>query len=151
MRPSAILATIRSADESRYRAVHRIAQRFLARIVDQPEVQFIHRVRVAEAYFGYDAHSDALRYLQGGGASATLNCGYGHGFSVLEVIDTVKRVSGVDFPVEFAPPRPGDPTQIVAASDRARNVLGWKPQRDDLSTIVGDALAWQKKLMTRNT
>ena len=82
------------------------------------------------------AHSAALRYLRGGGASTTANCGYGHGFSVLEVIDTVKRVSGVDFPVELAPRRPGDPARIVAASDRARALLGWQPRLDDLATIV---------------
>src|SRR5437763_10883676 len=78
------------------------------------------------------AHSDALAYLRGGGASVTLNCGYGHGFSVLEVIDTVKRVSGLDFATEFAPRRPGDPAQIVAAADRARSILDWRPQFDDL-------------------
>jgi len=96
------------------------------------------------------AHSDALRHLRAGGPSLTINCGYGHGFSVLEVIDAVKRVSGVDFRVDVAPRRPGDPARVVAAADRARDVLGWKPQLDDLSTIVTHALAWQKKLMTRN-
>jgi UDP-glucose 4-epimerase len=96
------------------------------------------------------AHSDALRHLRAGGASLTLNCGYGHGFSVLEVIDTVKRVSGVDFRVEIAARRPGDPAQVVAAADRARTLLGWRPRLDDLSTIVAHALAWQKKLITRN-
>jgi UDP-glucose 4-epimerase len=96
------------------------------------------------------AHSDALRHLRAGGASLTLNCGYGHGFSVLEVIDAVKRVSGVDFRVEVAARRPGDPAQVVAAADRARTLLGWRPQLDDLSTIVSHALAWQKKLVTRN-
>jgi UDP-glucose 4-epimerase len=96
------------------------------------------------------AHSDALRHLRAGGASLTLNCGYGHGFSVLEVIDAVKRVSGVDFRVEVAARRPGDPAQVVAAADRARTLLGWRPRLDDLSTIVSHALAWQKKLVTRN-
>jgi UDP-glucose 4-epimerase len=96
------------------------------------------------------AHSDALRHLRAGGESLTLNCGYGHGFSVLEVIDAVKRVSGVDFRVETAPRRPGDPAQVVAAADRARTLLGWRPQLDDLYAIVGHALAWQKKLATRN-
>jgi UDP-glucose 4-epimerase len=96
------------------------------------------------------AHSDALRHLRAGGASLTLNCGYGHGFSVLEVIDAVKRVSGVDFRVEVAARRPGDPAQVVAAADRARTLLGWQPRLDDLSTIVSHALAWQKKLVTRN-
>jgi UDP-glucose 4-epimerase len=92
------------------------------------------------------AHSDALRYLRAGGASVTLNCGYGHGFSVREVIEMVKRVSAVDFKVEIAPRRPGDPAQIVAASDRARTMLGWTPQYDDLATIIAHALAWEQKL-----
>jgi UDP-glucose 4-epimerase len=91
------------------------------------------------------AHSDALRYLRAGGASVTLNCGYGHGFSVRQVIGMVKRVSGVDFKVEIAPRRPGDPAQIVAASDRARSTLEWKPQHDDLATIIAHALAWEQK------
>jgi UDP-glucose 4-epimerase len=95
------------------------------------------------------AHSDALRHLRNGGASLTLNCGYGHGFSVLDVIDMVKRVSGVDFKVEMAPRREGDPAQIVAASARARAALGWEPRFDDLSTIVGHALAWEQELMAR--
>ena len=92
------------------------------------------------------AHSDALRYLRAGGAAVTLNCGYGHGFSVREVIDMVKRVSGVDFRVEIAPRRPGDPAQIVAACDRTRATLAWTPQYADLATIVAHALAWEQKL-----
>jgi UDP-glucose 4-epimerase len=94
------------------------------------------------------AHSDALAYLRAGGPPVTLNCGYGHGFSVLEVIDAVKRVSGVDFRVDHAGPRPGDPAQIVAQADRAKEVLGWQPQFDDLPTIVAHALAWERKLTT---
>jgi UDP-glucose 4-epimerase len=94
------------------------------------------------------AHSDALAYLRAGGAPVTLNCGYGHGFSVLEVIDTVKRVSGVDFRVDRIGARPGDPARIVANSDRARQLLGWRPEFDDLATIVGHALAWERKLGT---
>jgi len=94
------------------------------------------------------AHSDALAYLRGGGRPVTLNCGYGHGFSVLEVIDTVKRVSGVDFRVDRAGARPGDPAQIVAKSDLIRQQLGWQPQFDDLATIVEHALAWERKLGT---
>jgi UDP-glucose 4-epimerase len=94
------------------------------------------------------AHSDALAYLRGGGTPVTLNCGYGHGFSVLEVIDTVKRAAGVDFRVDRAGPRPGDPAQIVANSDRARELLHWQPQFDDLATIVAHALAWERKLGT---
>ena len=96
------------------------------------------------------AHADALAYLRGGGVSATFNCGYGRGFSVREVIETVKRVSGVDFKVEFAARRPGDPAQIVAASDRARSTLKWQPHFDDLDTIVTHALAWERKLSVRN-
>jgi UDP-glucose 4-epimerase len=92
------------------------------------------------------AHSDALAYLRGGGRPVTLNCGYSHGFSVLEVIDTVKRVSGIDFRVDYAAKRPGDPAQIVAKSDRIRQTLGWRPQFDDLATIVADALAWERTL-----
>jgi UDP-glucose 4-epimerase len=95
------------------------------------------------------AHSDALRHIRSGGTSLTLNCGYGRGFSVLDVIETVKRVSGVDFDVEYAPRRPGDPAQLVASSEKARATLGWKPRFDDLSTIVSHALAWEKALKTR--
>src|SRR4029079_1284357 len=93
------------------------------------------------------AHLDALRHLRGGGASLTLNCGYGHGFSVLQVIDTVKKASGVDFKVERGPRRPGDPAQIVAQSDKIRSLIGWQPQFDDLTTVVKHALAWERKLM----
>jgi UDP-glucose 4-epimerase len=93
-----------------------------------------------------NAHSAALGYLRAGGASATFNCGYGRGFSVLEVIDTVKRVAGVDFPVEIAPRRAGDPAQIVARSDLIRTALSWRPQFDDLATIARDALAWEQRL-----
>jgi UDP-glucose 4-epimerase len=96
------------------------------------------------------AHADALAYLAGGGAPAIFNCGYGHGFSVLDVIDTVKRVSGVDFRVDYGPRRPGDPAEIVAAPRRIRDTLGWKPRFDDLPTIVAHALAWQRKLSERN-
>src|SRR5260370_11093841 len=96
------------------------------------------------------AHLDALRHLRSGGASSTFNCGYGRGFSVFEVIDTVKRVSGVDFRVDIGERRPGDPAQIIAASDRARATLGWQPKFDGLGTIVGHALGWERKLPMRN-
>ncbi len=94
------------------------------------------------------AHLDALAHLRKGGASLTCNVGYNRGYSVLEVIETVKRVSGVDFEVRIAGRRPGDPAQIVAANDRIR-ALGWKPEHDDLDTIVRQALAWEKGLARR--
>jgi UDP-glucose 4-epimerase len=93
-----------------------------------------------------EAHLAALAHLRGGGASATFNCGYGRGFSVLDVIAAVKRVSGRDFAVEMAPRRPGDPAAIVADSTRIRAALGWTPHLDDLDTIVGHALAWERRL-----
>jgi UDP-glucose 4-epimerase len=97
------------------------------------------------------AHADALRHLRSGGASLTLNCGYGHGFSVLEVIETVKRISGVDFKVEYAPRREGDPARIVAGSERIRSALGWQPRLDDLAVIVAHALDWERELITRRS
>jgi UDP-glucose 4-epimerase len=87
--------------------------------------------------------------LRGGGTSTTLNCGYGRGFSVLEVIDTVKRVSGVDFRVELAGRRAGDPAHIVADGARARSLLNWQLHFDDLQTIVAHALAWERTLLKR--
>jgi UDP-glucose 4-epimerase len=95
------------------------------------------------------AHSAALRALRSGAPSTTLNCGYGHGYSVNEVIDTVKRVSGVDFRVKNAPPRDGDAAMIVADSAQIRQTLAWQPQYDDLAVIVRDALAWESKLAKR--
>jgi UDP-glucose 4-epimerase len=96
------------------------------------------------------AHLDALRHLRAGGASAVLNCGYGRGYSVVEVIDTVKRVSGVDFPVQVSGRRAGDPAAIVAQATRIRSELGWTPKLDDLPTIVEHALAWERRLSERN-
>jgi UDP-glucose 4-epimerase len=95
------------------------------------------------------AHCDALAYLRGGGTSTTLNCGYGRGFSVLEVIDTVKRISVADFKVELAGRRAGDPAHIVADCTHARSLLNWQPHFDDLQTIVAHALAWERKLLER--
>jgi len=92
------------------------------------------------------AHLDALRHLRGGGESLVANCGYAKGFSVLEVIEAVKRISGVDFPVEYVPRRPGDPAAIVASNERARHILGWRPEHDSLDEIVRQALAWEKRL-----
>ena len=97
-----------------------------------------------------DAHVVALNHLDRGGDSLTLNCGYGRGYSVLEVIEVVKKVSGVDFEVRVSPRRPGDPAQIVARADRIRDELGWRPRYDDLERIVDQALSWERALKTRN-
>jgi UDP-glucose 4-epimerase len=92
------------------------------------------------------AHLDALHYLRAGGESEVLNCGYGNGFSVLDVVSSVKRVSQRDLAVRMGPRRPGDPAAIVARAERISAVLGWKPNLADLDTIVGHALAWEKRL-----
>ncbi|MDN5871017.1 MAG: UDP-glucose 4-epimerase GalE [Nitrococcus sp.] len=90
------------------------------------------------------AHVMALEYLIAGGESQILNCGYGHGYSVREVIDRVREVSGARFPVEAVDRRPGDPPGLVADSTRIRRVLGWEPVYDDLEMIVAHALAWER-------
>ena len=95
------------------------------------------------------AHVDALNYLRAGGGNLTCNVGYARGYSVLEVIDVVKKVSGVDFPVRRSARRPGDPAAIVAANDRIRAELGWTPQHDNLSEIVRQALDWERRLHNR--
>jgi UDP-glucose 4-epimerase len=92
------------------------------------------------------AHSAALAYLRRGGQSATFNCGYGRGCSVLEVIDSVRRASGRDFAVEISGRRPGDPAALVANVDRIRSALDWRPQYQNLDTIVAHAFAWEKRL-----
>ncbi len=98
------------------------------------------------------AHLDALTYLRQGGASAVMNCGYGRGYSVLEVIEAVKSISGVDFAVTYSPRRPGDPAAVVAKADKIRAALGWTPKLDDLPTIVRTALEWERGLdRRRNT
>jgi len=96
------------------------------------------------------AHVDALGYLRRGGDSMVLNCGYGQGFSVLEVVDVVRKVTGVDFKANIGPRRAGDPATIVAKSDKIRQVLGWKPEHDDLEEIVAAAFTWERKLKSRN-
>jgi UDP-glucose 4-epimerase len=96
------------------------------------------------------AHSDALRHLRGGGASLVANCGYGHGASVLEVIDTVKRVSGRDFKVVVGGRRPGDSAATVASPALIKSEFGWKPRHDDLDEIVQSALSWEAALERRN-
>ncbi|MEE8252355.1 MAG: UDP-glucose 4-epimerase GalE [Hyphomicrobium sp.] len=92
------------------------------------------------------AHRAALRHLRDGGGSEIFNCGYSKGFSVLQVIDAVKRVSGADFEVRNAPRRAGDPAAIVAASEKIRVHLGWRPELDKLETIAAQALAWESHM-----
>jgi UDP-glucose 4-epimerase len=96
------------------------------------------------------AHAEALAYLRGGNRSLVANCGYGRGFSVLEVIDTVKRVSGKDFPVVLGDRRAGDPAAIVASPALIKARLAWEPRFADLETIVESALKWEDALSHRN-
>ncbi len=92
-----------------------------------------------------DAHVAGLNYLMGGGASAVMNCGYGRGFSVRQVIDTVEEVSGRPLPVTVGPRRTGDIAQIFAVTNRVREALDWTPRLDDLRTIVASAYAWESR------
>ncbi|MGL5872688.1 MAG: UDP-glucose 4-epimerase GalE [Xenococcaceae cyanobacterium] len=91
------------------------------------------------------AHVNALQYLAVNNDSQILNCGYGQGYSVREVLNKVKEISGVDFSVIEVERRAGDPACVVAASDKIRQVLGWQPQHNSLDEIVSSALAWEKK------
>ncbi|MFQ5783236.1 MAG: UDP-glucose 4-epimerase GalE [Alphaproteobacteria bacterium] len=92
------------------------------------------------------AHLDALSYLESGGESVVLNCGYGKGYSVREVLDCVMATADATITVNEGERRAGDPPRLVANSKRIRSVLGWTPQHDDLETIVATALAWERKL-----
>jgi UDP-glucose 4-epimerase len=92
------------------------------------------------------AHVDALSYLEREKKSHILNCGYGHGYSVKEVVDVVKKVSDYDFPVETVGRRAGDGTKLVANSDKIKSVIGWKPKFDDLDLIAKTALEWESKI-----
>jgi UDP-glucose 4-epimerase len=94
------------------------------------------------------AHVDALQYLRGGGASTTLNVGYGHGYSVRQVLASVERVSGKRLNVHEQPRRAGDPPALVARAERIRAELGWRPRHDDLDAIVRTSLAWEKRLLS---
>ena len=101
---------------------------------------FIHVSDLAQA------HRAALSYLRTGGASMTLNCGYGRGYSVLETIEAVRKVSGRNFAVQYGPRRPGDIMTMIADTSLIRSTLDWTPQYDDLETIARHALAWEEKL-----
>ena len=93
------------------------------------------------------AHLDALDYLRQGGASATLNVGYGHGYSVREVLASVERVSGQRLAIREEARRPGDPPSLIARAERIRTLLGWQPRLDDLDGIVRTSLAWEQQLL----
>jgi UDP-glucose 4-epimerase len=103
---------------------------------------FIHVSDLAQA------HCAALLYLEQGGPSATLNCGYGRGYSVLETIEAVRRASGRNFAVQYADRRPGDIMTMIADTARIRATLDWTPQYDNLDTIARHALAWEEKLLS---
>ncbi len=90
------------------------------------------------------AHVDALRYLLDGGGTDVFNCGYSRGYSVLEVVQAVKRVTGIDFKVEYADRRAGDPAELVAGCEKIKRVLGWKPRHDDLEFIIRTAWDWER-------
>jgi UDP-glucose 4-epimerase len=94
-----------------------------------------------------DAHLRALDYLAAGGESGTFNCGYGHGYSVREVLRMVERVNGAPLSVIEAPRRAGDPPSLVARADRVRQILGWTPRFDDLEVIVRTQLEWERRLL----
>ena len=96
------------------------------------------------------AHRLALERLRQGGTSLVANCGYGHGYSVFEVLDSVRRVHGRDFDVRLAGRRPGDAAAVVANPALARRELGWSPRLDDLDGIVRSALEWERRLTTMN-
>ena len=94
-----------------------------------------------------DAHLKALDHLRGGGDSATLNCGYGRGYSVREVIDAVETAAGKPIPRVEGPRRPGDPPKLIAEARKIRTLLQWTPQFDDLALIADSALRWERKLL----
>ncbi len=86
----------------------------------------------------------ALEYLENGGESSVFNCGYGHGFSVKEVLDRIKKISGINIKIENAPRRAGDPASLTAKAEKIKEVLNWKPQFDNLDFIIETALRWEK-------
>ena len=104
------------------------------------ERDYIHVSDLAEA------HVAALRYLEGGGAPTVLNCGYGRGFTVLEVVQRLEALIGRPLPVRASPRRPGDPYSVVADARKIGSVLGWKPAHDDLGKILASVLAWRQTL-----
>ncbi|KRA98322.1 UDP-glucose 4-epimerase [Devosia sp. Root685] len=96
------------------------------------------------------AHALLLNHLRKGGESTTLNCAYGQGYSVRQVVETVRKISGVNFRADEGPRRAGDPASITATGQKVRALLGWQPKHDDLNEIVETAYSWERHLMTRN-
>jgi UDP-glucose 4-epimerase len=96
------------------------------------------------------AHALLLKHLRGGGDSTTINCAYGQGYSVRQVIEAVRQISGVSFRVNEAPRRAGDPASLTATGEKPRALLGWVPRINDIYTIVDTAFAWEQYLMARN-
>src|SRR4051794_466019 len=92
------------------------------------------------------AHVNALSYLRDGGKSLVANCGYGHGYSVREVISSVEKIAGIKLPVREEARRAGDPPSLVAKAEKVRQVLGWTPKLDDIDTIVRSSLEWERRL-----
>jgi UDP-glucose 4-epimerase len=92
-----------------------------------------------------EAHVSALQHLQSGGDNVTLNCGYGRGYSVREVLRAVETVVGRPLRVAVGPRRPGDPPVLVARADRIRRILAWSPENNDLEVILRSALAWERR------
>jgi UDP-glucose 4-epimerase len=96
------------------------------------------------------AHLDALTYLRNGGESTVLNCGYGHGYSVREVLAAVAKANGEALNINEEPRRAGDPPELISIAERVRDVLGWTPQFDDLDTIVRTSLEWERKIASHD-
>ncbi|RDH87473.1 MAG: UDP-glucose 4-epimerase GalE [endosymbiont of Escarpia spicata] len=93
------------------------------------------------------AHVKAIEHLRRGGDSAILNCGYGHGFSVREMLQAVEKAGNIKLDIIEADRRAGDPPALIAGAEKVREVLGWSPAHDDLSVIASSALNWEKKLL----
>ena len=98
-----------------------------------------------------DAHLKALAHLRAGGSSEVLNCGYGHGYSVREVLAAVETAAGSPLKILEEPRRAGDPPMLIAQATRIREVLGWQPRCDDLQAIVSSALRWERRLAGQKT
>jgi UDP-glucose 4-epimerase len=96
------------------------------------------------------AHLDSLTYLRSGGKSTTMNCGYGHGYSVREVLEAVGRLNGEALNIIEEPRRAGDPPELVAATEKIHQILGWMPKYDDLDTIVQTSLDWERKIAAQD-